>query len=77
MSFFINKRLGIAFESTEGGLAKWNPESASFDLLMTLSELNSLRPRDGCRQCSEDEADAYMRAKEAHPVPETREPGTV
>ena len=63
MSFWINDRAGIAYESTEGGLAKWNSESASFNVLMSRDEISSLMfPR---KRVSEDEAEAFMLAKDS------------
>lgn len=65
MAFWINDRAGIAYESTEGGLTKWNSESASFNVLMSFEEMRSLRPRIGSRRVSEDEAEAFMLAKDS------------
>ncbi len=61
MAFWINDRLGIAFESTEGGLAKWNPEDDDFTSSFPFEEIGPVRI--GSRSCSCDEAKAFMRAK--------------
>ncbi len=65
MSFWINERLGIAYESTEGGLAKWNSEDDDFTSSFSLEERKSLRPIIGSRSCTCDEAKAFMRSKSA------------
>lgn len=36
--FFINERLKMAFETTEGGLAKWDIETGDFSILLTSEE---------------------------------------
>lgn len=63
MSFWINERLGIAYESTEGGLAKWNPEDDDFTSSFSFGEIKSVTI--GSRACTCDEAKAFMRSKSA------------
>ena len=61
MGFFINDKAGIAYESTEGGLAKWNPVAKDFTTLMSAEEIDALSfPQ---RRVSEDEAFDFMLAK--------------
>lgn len=61
MAFFINDKLGLAFESTEGGDAKWNLEDDDFTDIMSSDESRSLT--FPCRRVSEDEAFSFMRSK--------------
>ena len=68
MSFWINDRLGIAYESTEGGLAKWNSNDDDFTASFSFEERKSLRPRIGSRSVTCDVAKAFMRSKSAAQV---------
>ena len=63
MSFWINDRLGIAYESTEGGLAKWNSEDDDFTELMSRDERYAADMESRSVTC--DVAKAFMRAKSA------------
>ena len=66
MSFWINDRAGIAYERTEGGLAKWNSKSASFNVLMSAAEREAAGAYSPeTRRVSEDEAEAFMLAKDS------------
>ena len=61
MAFFINDKLGLAYETTEGGAAKWNFEDKDFTDLMSPDESEkSCFPR---RRVTEDVAFAFMRSK--------------
>ena len=63
MSFWINEKLGIAYESTEGGLAKWRSEDDDFTASFSFDEIKSVTM--GSRSCTCDEAKAFMRSKSA------------
>ena len=63
MSFWINDRLGIAYESTEGGLAKWNSDDDDFTASFSFEEIDSVM--SGRRSCTCDVAKAFMRSKSA------------
>lgn len=65
MSYWINDRLGIAFESNEGETRLWDAETQDFCKALPSAELRALNPWLDCRRCSEDEAFAYMEAKDA------------
>ena len=71
MSFWINDRLGIAFESNEGGFFVWDSGERSFYAPMSWQEIQTLKPSVGARSCSEDEAFAYMKAKDSTQQPHT------
>lgn len=60
MSFWINDKLGIAFEFNEAGFCKWDPSSNSFNDLMVGSEMSSAI--SDMRNVSEDEAEAFARS---------------
>ena len=62
MAFFINDELGVAYESTEGGLAKWNSEDEDFSDLMSSEEIDALTSPSQ-KRVSEREAFSFMRSK--------------
>ena len=71
MSFLINDRLGIALELNETGLMQWDLESKDFSVPMEPEEIRNVKPIVGARACSEDEARAYMKAKDNAQQPPT------
>lgn len=40
--FFINDRVGVAYESCEGGLARYNPKDDDFNILMANEEIDAV-----------------------------------
>ena len=65
VSYWINDRLGIAFESNEGGIVLWDSTQKDSAGSMPSEEIKASNPCMDCRRCSEDEAFAYMEAKDA------------
>ncbi|OQC18815.1 MAG: hypothetical protein BWX70_03395 [Verrucomicrobia bacterium ADurb.Bin070] len=61
--FFINDKAGIAYESTEGGIAKWRSADKDFTRLMSSEERAAFM--SPCRRVSADEAADFMLAKDA------------
>ncbi|MBQ9694167.1 MAG: hypothetical protein IJV69_05360, partial [Kiritimatiellae bacterium] len=59
--FWINEKLGIAFESCEGGRAVWSSEDKDFTRLMTRDERRRCDLAD-CKRVSESKARAFMLA---------------
>lgn len=64
MAFFISDKLGIAYESCEGGLAKWSSEDKDFTRSMSRAESREaiFAP---AKRVTEDEARAFMLSKAA------------
>ena len=65
MSFWINGRLGIAYESNEGGTRLWDARSKDFSKAVSSVESRSITRFSDIRPCSENEAFAFAEAKEA------------
>ena len=63
MSFWINEKAGVAYESNESGWCKWVPDSKSFNDPMSIEEMKSL-PWDARKRVSEDEAVAFAESHE-------------
>ena len=59
MSFWINDRLGVAYESNEYGHLLWNPSEMEFNIPITFESLWGNRFLDGVRRVSEAEAEEY------------------
>lgn len=64
MSYWINDRLGIAFETNEGGIVLWDSTQKDFASVMPSEEIKASNPCLDSRRCGEDEAFAYMEAKD-------------
>lgn len=65
MAFFINDKLGVAFEDVKDvGDIAWCSEDKDFTRSLTAKEIKE-RWWDGARRVSEDEARALMLAKDA------------
>ena len=62
--FFISDEAGIAYESVEGGLAKFNPRTDDFTDLMSPSEMTSVLGKS-MRRVSADAALRFARSKAA------------
>ena len=62
--FFISDEAGIAYESVEGGLAKFNPRTDDFTDLMSPSEMTSVLGKS-MRRVSADAALRFVRSKAA------------
>lgn len=65
MPFFINDRSGVAYEETGDGLGKWDPDFGMFTDGFTDAEEMDIVLNGDRRQVSEDEATAFMLAKDA------------
>ncbi|MBO7687493.1 MAG: hypothetical protein J6V72_13965 [Kiritimatiellae bacterium] len=62
--YFISDEAGIAYESVEGGLAKFDPKTDDFTDLMSPSEMDFVFDKS-MRRVSADEALAFARSKAA------------
>lgn len=62
MAFFVCEPRGVAFESTEGGYARWSADSRDFSELMSDEEYASVA-REPWKRVSEDEARVFMESK--------------
>ncbi len=60
--FFISDEAGIAYESVEGGLAKFNPRTDDFTDLMSPSEMTYVLGKS-MRRVSADAALRFARSK--------------
>lgn len=60
--FFISDEAGIAYESVEGGFAKFSPRTDDFTDLMSPSEMTSVLGKS-MRRVSADAALDFARAK--------------
>ena len=63
MSFFINDKAGVAYETCEGGMAKWSSVDKDFNTLMSSEETR--RFAFPARRVKEEEAFDFMLAKDA------------
>lgn len=61
--FFINDRVGVAYESCEGGLARYNPKDDDFNILMANEEIDAVLGDVPVRRVTEEEALDFMRSK--------------
>ena len=59
MSFWINDRLGVAYESNEYGTLRWNPSEMEFNIPITSEFWMANRLFDDGRRVSEAEAEEY------------------
>ena len=64
MSFWINDRLGIAYDVNEGGTRLWDAKLKDFCKAVSSEERRIVTRYADIRPCSEDEAFAYMEAKD-------------
>ena len=63
MSFWINDRAGVAYESNEAGLCKWDPSSSSFNIPMSAEEIDALP--FPCRRVTCEDAVDFARSHSA------------
>ena len=71
MSFWINDRLGVAFDSNEGGTRLWDAKQKDFCKAVSSKESRIVFRYADIRPCSEAEAFAYMEAKDNTQQPRT------
>ena len=72
--FWINKKLGVAIESTEAGLMTFDIKLVDFTMPIT-PELKATFFKEGCKRSNADEAEDFTRARLAEQAKESQPRG--